>query len=199
MQTRQTKPLCSHALVPIILMCLFALCVFQTVIAQPNSTSRPSSDTEHGKSQTIRATCFELVNANGEVTARLWNGESGAEPHLVFYGDAQILRVRIEELKKNAERQAKPRNRIQPPLQRTKPIIRTIDIAEHSISEVLGSGKYVRLDDGTTWEVDRGEESTVDSWGSLEIVLKTIEVNGVLLYEIINTDDDESVGVRPVR
>lgn len=89
-----------------------------------------------------------------------------------------------------------PANKQQPrPSTPQKPRIRVIELEEHTISEIIGNGKFIRLDDGSTWQVDPGDEFLVESWGSVEVVLKTVDVNGILIYEIINTEDDEEVSV----
>lgn len=85
-----------------------------------------------------------------------------------------------------------------PPGRRASPTnsIRVVSIEEHTISQVLGRGMYVVLDDGTRWRVDEGEEDQVDSWGSVEVLLKETEFQGYRFYEIVNTEDRESVRVR---
>jgi len=80
-----------------------------------------------------------------------------------------------------------------------QPVIHVVDLQEHTVSEIIGRGRYVRLDDGSTWEVDHGEESMVEGWGTVEVVLKVVDVDGTRIYELINTDDDEEVSVTRVR
>ena len=55
----------------------------------------------------------------------------------------------------------------------------------YSVSEVLADGKILKLDDGSTWEVDAGDQATAASWQGVEIV--------VCDDKLIDTDDDETV------
>jgi hypothetical protein len=65
------------------------------------------------------------------------------------------------------------------------------DCDSHSIEAIEGDGKIIKLDDGSMWEVDDVDTVTTSIWLAASEAV-------VCRGRMINSDDDESVGVTPV-
>lgn len=61
-----------------------------------------------------------------------------------------------------------------------------------TIEEVLGDGSIIKLQDGTIYQVNTGDESTASMWTSLTEVV-------VCDDKIINTEDNESIEVTQLK
>jgi hypothetical protein len=66
------------------------------------------------------------------------------------------------------------------------------DCDSHSIESIEGDGKFVKLDDGSMWEVDDVDTVTTSIWLPASDAV-------VCRGKMINLDDNESVEVAPVR
>ncbi|MCB9852396.1 MAG: PEGA domain-containing protein [Phycisphaerales bacterium] len=72
----------------------------------------------------------------------------------------------------------------------------------HWISDASNDGTIIRLEDGSTWEIDETDGTTTSLWSSGDqIALFTIHINGMTIYEMRNTDsgDDERISASPLR
>lgn len=67
----------------------------------------------------------------------------------------------------------------------------TGDCESHSIEEIEGDGKIIKLDDGSLWEVDDVDTVTTSIWLPVSEVV-------VCQGKMVNVDDDESVQVTPI-
>lgn len=71
--------------------------------------------------------------------------------------------------------------------------------SDHSIDTVLDDGNFVRLDDGTLWQISPVDAVTTSTWsGASEITIIKLD-NSTYPYKLINTDDNESVRARRMR
>lgn len=69
--------------------------------------------------------------------------------------------------------------------------VQTLSVDEHSIQEIVGRGKFIRLDDGSLWSVDSSDMSTTETWTSgSEVVLIARSVKGFILHHLVNAEDD---------
>ena len=62
----------------------------------------------------------------------------------------------------------------------------------HWIDAVLSDGEVIKLEDGSLWEVDAGDQATAALWLAMTDVV-------VCDAKIINTDDNESVEARRLK
>ena len=62
----------------------------------------------------------------------------------------------------------------------------------HWIQEVLSDGEVIKLEDGSLWEVDAGDQSTAALWLPVTDVV-------VCSGKIINTEDNESIEARRLK
>ncbi len=62
----------------------------------------------------------------------------------------------------------------------------------HWIEAVLSDGEIIKLEDGSLWEVDAGDQVTAALW---------LPVSNVVVCDekIINADDNESVGAKRLK
>lgn len=67
----------------------------------------------------------------------------------------------------------------------------------HWIQEISSNGKFILLEDGSIWEVDDVDQVFTSIWLPVtEVVIVARRYKGVVLYEMLNTDDGESAFVR---
>lgn len=62
----------------------------------------------------------------------------------------------------------------------------------HWIEAVLSDGEVIKLEDGSLWEVDAGDQSTASLWLAMTDVV-------VCDAKIINTEDNETVEARRLK
>lgn len=71
--------------------------------------------------------------------------------------------------------------------------------SDHWIDSVLDDGNFVKLEDGSLWQISPVDTVTTSIWaGSTEITIIKLD-NSTYPYKLINTDDNESVRARRVR
>lgn len=64
----------------------------------------------------------------------------------------------------------------------------------HWINRNIADGKFITLEDDSLWEIDSIDTITTSLWMTTsEIIVLPHEYSGIVLYELVNTDDDEKV------